>query len=132
MKKIDQLLEKQDKLLEEVKFYLDAVQNESPIRTIVTDETTPGDFLKGEKLEDVGFVSCIDEEGNVVFEQYWSNNKILQFTLKGDLVIDLQLLVYNEEENSPRRKLSQAIGLLEEALRVQTDIDELESRRGEK
>ncbi|WP_145681715.1 hypothetical protein, partial [Bacillus licheniformis] len=117
MKKIDQLLEKQDKLLEEVEFYLEAFQNESPIRTIVTDKTTPSDFLKGEKLEDIGFVSGIDEEGNVVFEQFWSNNKILQFTLKGDLVLDLQLLVYNEEENSPGRKLSQAIGLLEEALR---------------
>ena len=34
MKKIDQLLEKQDKLLEEVEFYLEAFQNESPIRLI--------------------------------------------------------------------------------------------------
>ncbi|MEC0670429.1 hypothetical protein P8875_09690 [Bacillus haynesii] len=132
MKKIDQLLEKQERLLDKADFYLEAFQNESPIRTDVTRKTTLEGFLKGERMENVGFFAGTTEEGASIFEQHWSNNKILQFTFKRGLVLGLKLLIHNEEENSPGRKLSQAIGLLEEALRVQTDIDELESRRGEK
>lgn len=125
MDKLEVLYQKLEKKTEEVNFFYDAYENQTPILKVVTDEIYPGDFLKGEKLEDIGHITYSTSDIPAI-TQYWSNGKSVEFQINNENELEVQYRQADPETDTNTKKLLKVIDLMKELVPIQAEIDALE------
>lgn len=124
MNHFENLLEKLDRKLEEINWYFEAYQNEAVIYTNVTDKLYPGEFLKDEQLEDVGYV-VHRAVNNVELVQHWSNGKSVHFHINEENELAIQLHQEEPGTETNVKRINKVIELLQELIPIQAEIEEL-------
>ncbi|MDY7222105.1 hypothetical protein [Halalkalibacterium halodurans] len=126
--RLEKLWMEQEGLIEEVEFYLNSYIEGGSIKKVITHEVDLVDFLKGEALEDVGFISGTSDAGETIFEQFWSNGKSIQFYIKDNKVTKQALLEIDEEASTPEGKIELAMKALEKVKATAKEIAEIEGK----
>lgn len=80
-------MEREDKLLEEVKELLEGLEDGGAVHTKAKDQNNFNEFFDGETLLSRGHMST-GEDGTIYFYQYFTNYKILTHTIKDSKIVD--------------------------------------------
>ncbi|MGL9969485.1 hypothetical protein [Enterococcus sp. DIV1420a] len=130
MNKQDQLWEQQDKLIGEIDFILRAFQEETPIYNIVTDDYPAIEgFIGNSVLEtsegNAGYIMH-GEDNEIVFAQFFSDDKKIHTYMKDGKIISQQFLVLDPEMKGSANILNCLAKKVDELRAIQTELDELE------
>ncbi|MEQ7304143.1 hypothetical protein [Enterococcus avium] len=128
MNKLDQLWEQQDKLIGDIDFILRAYQEETPIYSIVADDSIEG-FIGNSVLEtsdgNAGYIMH-GENDEIIFAQLFSDNKKIHTYMKDGKIISQQFLVLDPEMKGSANKLDSLAKRVNELQKIQSELDELE------
>ena len=133
MNKQDQLWEPQDKLIGDIDFILRAFQEETPIYNIVTDNyPTIEKFIADSVLEtsdgNAGHIMH-GENDEIIFAQFFSDNKKIHTYMKDGKIISQQFLVLDPELKGSLNKLDCLVKKAEELRVIQSELDEIEENQ---
>lgn len=131
MNRKDQLWELQDKLIGDVDFILRAFQEGTPIYNIVTDNYPAIEgFIGSSVLEtsdgNAGYIMH-GENDEIIFAQFFSDNKEIHTYMKDGKIISQQFLVLDPEMKGSLKKLDCLVKKAEELRVIQKELDELEA-----
>lgn len=133
MNKQDQLWEQQDKLIGDIDFILRAFQEETPIYNIVTDNYPAIDgFIGSSVLEtsdgNAGYIMH-GENDEIIFAQFFSDNKKIHTYMKDGKIISQQFLVLDPEMKGSANKLKCLAKKVDELRVIQTELNEIEEEQ---
>ena len=133
MSKQDQLWEQQDKLIGDIDFILRAFQEETPIYNIVTDNyPTIEGFICNSMLEtsdgNAGHMMH-GRNDEIIFAQFFSDNKKIHTYIKDGKIISQQFLVFDPEMKGSLNKLDCLVKKAKELRVIQSELDELEEEQ---
>ena len=133
MNKQDELWEQQDKLIGDIDFILRAFQEETPIYNVVTDNYPAIEsFIGNSALEtsngNAGYIMH-GENDEIIFAQFFSDNKKIHTYMKDGKIISQQFLVLDPEMKGSLNKLDCLVKKAEELRVIQSELDELEEEQ---
>lgn len=133
MNKQRELWKKQEQLVDEVGFILEAYHEDTPIFTDMTEKSPTIEAFIGDSILETadglpGYTTQ-GENGETIFIQFFSEGKQLNTYLKDNKVVKHQFLVINKDLDTPTKCLDHVSNLVQELKTIQKELDELEEEQ---
>ena len=133
MDRQDELWKRQDQLIDETEFLLEAFKEGSPIYEVVTDSfPTIESFIGQSTLEtsdgSPGY-TLQAENGETIFIQCFSDNKQINTYLRDGEIVRYQFLRVNVELDTPKKRLNKFSENVKELKEIQDELDKFEKEQ---